>query len=587
MSKRLVILIALCGALYLIGNGRVPLWDRDEPRYAQASRQMLQSGDWVVPKLLDEPRINKPPLIYWLQAASMRTFQTIWPDAGLSIQKRMQRDAAAARFPSSLAMTLTLILIACAMMRMAGEERAFWTTLIFGTSGLVIMAAKMCLTDAVLLLFVTGSQLCLYAMWQNRASWPVVVVFAICTGLGLLTKGPVILGINGTTLAILAILALLDRWSNRQERAPGFEVISSHDKSSDSGPALDYSEREESRVVSLALGVLKAAVVVGIAAAIFLPWVILMHHRIPGGLEVTFRHDVLDRMTHPLEQHKGPPGYYLLFFLISFFPWSLLLPTTINAWQMRREPLIRFSFAAAVGPWLMFECIATKLPHYVLPCFPCLAILTGETVIRSIYGELNDWRRRGWLIAVGIWSIAVIAAGSAPWLAASKRFAFDPLPYTAMIAVTLASLIVAVIVFIQFSQRRIAFALIQMAAGMFILIALLFGLYLPRADFLHLSENVGSYLQSIGATEKGNLYIDYKEDSLPFYQGGTIRPQGKNTYLAVEPPEKWPRYLVITREIWEAAPDSARARLEILKTFRGWAYAAKGRVVEVLVVRKR
>jgi 4-amino-4-deoxy-L-arabinose transferase-like glycosyltransferase len=215
MSRRLIVTICLCGALYLVGNGRVSLWDRDEPRYAQASRQMLASGDWVVPKLLDEPRIKKPPLIYWCQAASMAVFQRIAPDTGLSIDQRMQRDAAAARLPSSIAIVLTLILIAGVLLRLVGEERAFWTVLIFGTSGLVVMSAKMCLTDAVLLLFVTGSQFCLYAMYRRRATWGIVIAFAISTGLGLLTKGPVVLGVNGMTFVILAILAFVDRWAAR------------------------------------------------------------------------------------------------------------------------------------------------------------------------------------------------------------------------------------------------------------------------------------------------------------------------------------------------------------------------------------
>src|SRR4051794_5816113 len=90
MSKRLVVTILLCGALYLLGNGRVSLWDRDEPRYAQASRQMLESGDWVVPKLLDEPRIKKPPLIYWCQATSMAAFRRAMPDAGRTPEERME-----------------------------------------------------------------------------------------------------------------------------------------------------------------------------------------------------------------------------------------------------------------------------------------------------------------------------------------------------------------------------------------------------------------------------------------------------------------------------------------------------------------
>src|SRR5256885_3355099 len=97
---------ALC--LYLLANGRVGLWDRDEPRYAQTSRQMLQSGDWVVPRLYDEPRTAKPPLIYWLQAACMSV---------------LGDTAFAARLPSAVAMVLTLVLFATATRAIAGPRR--------------------------------------------------------------------------------------------------------------------------------------------------------------------------------------------------------------------------------------------------------------------------------------------------------------------------------------------------------------------------------------------------------------------------------------------------------------------------------
>src|SRR4051812_43561148 len=97
-SVRNITLIIVCAAaLYLLGNGSVSLWDRDEPRYAQTSRQMLQSGDWVVPHYLDKVRTAKPVFIYWCQATSMRVFGD-QGDAGVF----------AARFPSAVAMTLVL-----------------------------------------------------------------------------------------------------------------------------------------------------------------------------------------------------------------------------------------------------------------------------------------------------------------------------------------------------------------------------------------------------------------------------------------------------------------------------------------------
>src|SRR3954466_15783387 len=120
MSLRLILVILCCAALYLVGNGRVALWDRDEPRYAQTSRQMLQSRDWIVPKFLDEPREKKPVFIYWCQATAMRVFGD---------------DAFAARLPSALSVTLTLALLATTLYRAVGPRRALLTTFIFATSG--------------------------------------------------------------------------------------------------------------------------------------------------------------------------------------------------------------------------------------------------------------------------------------------------------------------------------------------------------------------------------------------------------------------------------------------------------------------
>jgi 4-amino-4-deoxy-L-arabinose transferase-like glycosyltransferase len=557
----MIVTLLLCAALYLVGNARVSLWDRDEPRYAQASRQMLASGDWLVPMFLDDLRIKKPPLIYWCQATSMAIFHRVAPDGSLSIDQRMERDAAAARLPSSIAILLTLTLLAVVLKRIGGETFAFWSVLIFGTSGLVIMSAKMCLTDAVLLFFVTTSQLCLYAMYRRRASWGVVAAFGVSTGLGLLTKGPVVLGVNAMTLIVLGVLRFIDRRQSPERTAPA-------------GPVRW-------------LGVwFKVVLVLALVAAIVGPWVYMMQHRLSGKLADVVRHEVLERMIHPLEQHKGPPGYYLISIFATFLPWSLFLPMAIyRAWQDRRDPLVRFSFAAAVGPWLMFEVIQTKLPHYVLPCYPFLAILTARAFLGAAPAE---WRSRAWVIGAGVWSLALVGMELGPWVAASPKVGFENLPRTAMVLVTVATIFFAVLVFVLFLRRRIMAAAYSMAAGMFVLFFLHFTLYLPRAPVLHLSERVGVYLQSIGADTKGEVYmIDYKEDSLPFYQGGTIRSQSKNTFLAVTPPEKWPTYLVITREIWNQTPPEARAHLEILKSIRGWAYAAKGRIVEVLVVRKK
>src|SRR5829696_3243156 len=101
-AAKLALIIVAAAACYLVGIGRVHLFDRDEPRNAQAARQMLQSGDWVVPRLLDKVRTAKPPLTYWCQATAMKVFGD---------------NDFAARFPSSVAMTLTLTMLAIVVHR--------------------------------------------------------------------------------------------------------------------------------------------------------------------------------------------------------------------------------------------------------------------------------------------------------------------------------------------------------------------------------------------------------------------------------------------------------------------------------------
>src|SRR6185436_16236056 len=143
-TSRMSLLILVAGAVYLLGNDRVPLWDRDEPRNAQAARQMLTSGDWVVPRFLDKVRTAKPPFTAWCQASAMAV---------------LGQNSFAARLPSAVAMTLTLIVLAVVLGRYADRERAFWTVLILATSGIVIgWSARTSLTDSVLLLWMTIAQ---------------------------------------------------------------------------------------------------------------------------------------------------------------------------------------------------------------------------------------------------------------------------------------------------------------------------------------------------------------------------------------------------------------------------------------------
>src|SRR5687767_4026562 len=168
-AVRLTLLVLLCGIVYLVGNASIQLWDRDEPRNAQAARQMFQSGDWIVPRFLDQVRTAKPPFTYWCQVLSMHL---------------LGDTTFAARLHSVIAMTLMLAVLGVVLTRYVDAERALWTVLVLGTSGIVIAwSGRNCLTDAVLLLWVTIAQLCLFVILTRGASWGIVIALAVAIGL--------------------------------------------------------------------------------------------------------------------------------------------------------------------------------------------------------------------------------------------------------------------------------------------------------------------------------------------------------------------------------------------------------------------
>ena len=549
----LVLAIAGAFAIYLLGNARIPLLDRDEPRYAQTSRNMLQTGDWVVPVFLGQLRTAKPPLIYWCQASVMR----ILGDTPF-----------AARLPSASAMTLTLSILGIVIWKTVSARHALWTVVVLATSVLALTAAKMCITDSLLLLWITIAQLCVYALWRGRRSWSLVLILALATGLAGLTKGPVVLGVSGTTLLVLAALRYFD--SRRQTNLlPPPPTVDRHTW----GTAL-----------------FKILVATAIVFGIVLLWVVPLEQRSPGFIRTTILHDVVGRVKKPLEGPKGAPGFYLLTIWGTFLPWSLLLPAAaVSAWRQRHRPEIRFAIAAVLGPWVMFELVQTKLPHYLLPVFPALGFLVADMLLRNARGEVNLLTGRAFAIGAGIWAIAILLLGLAPWLAV--RF-FDNLPYLAMAIVNEVALLYSQLVFHQFRRQRFLPAAGVMGAGFPMLLACIYTLFVPRAWFLHLPEAIAAELRKAGATQVGQVVmIDYKEPSLGFYQGGTIR-EADDTILqqpATAPTAErtLPKFVVISQTAWSRQPDAVRSQYAQIAALRGWNYAGKGRIQTILILEHR
>jgi 4-amino-4-deoxy-L-arabinose transferase-like glycosyltransferase len=241
----------------------------------------------------------------------------------------------------------------------------------------------------------------------------------------------------------------------------------------------------------------------------------------------------------------------------------------------------------------MFEIVQTKLPHYILPTFPFLAFLTADMLVRAGRKLHHDISSKVFVKIVAIWSAIVIAAACVPW-ASLKIFRpyINDIAIASIVILTALAVVYAVAIYHAFRRARPLRAAAIMGSGMLLIVLVMYVGYFPNAAFLKTSQRVADVLHAAHATNP--IMIDYKEDSLPWSEGGTIRGQRDNEFLLHNPPESWPRFIVLTGEVWRKTPFETQRQFDVLDTIRGWDYSdhlpakpGPGRVVDVFVLRKK
>ena len=357
----LVALLAGLPALMLL-----PPLDRDESRYAQATSQMLETGDFVDIRFQDDPRWKKPVGIYWMQAVAVAVTSSV-----------ENRDIAPYRIPSILGAMLAAAACAWAGAAMFGQRAGFLAGAMLGASFLLSTEAGIAKTDAMLCGTVTLAMAGLARIYlASRAgevpARPHKLMFWLGLGLTILIKGPI--GLIVVAPAMLA-LSVWDRdisWLKRLGWGWGLPLV---------------------------------ALIVG-------PWAIAITIATDGGFWTeAIAGDLAPKIAGGDEGHGVPPGLYLLIVPLLFFPATLLLPAALSAgWHRRTEPAIRFLICWLVPAWLIFELTPTKLAHYTLPTFGALALLAAAALTRPV-GKASRYAGAGLTIAVG----ALLAVGSV-WL---------------------------------------------------------------------------------------------------------------------------------------------------------------------------
>jgi 4-amino-4-deoxy-L-arabinose transferase-like glycosyltransferase len=375
--KRLVLMAAALLCVHSAGNWILPLIDRDEPRFAEASREMEQRGDWLVPFFNGQPRYDKPPLIYWLQCASFRT---------------LGMHEFSARFPSVLCAVATALLVSIWGLRAISSEAGLRAGWIFGLSLQVAIHARAAVADMALILCMTVSA---WAGWEVIRGagvgcwrrWWIVLWFGLAGGF--LAKGPIAMVPLGMVVIGLWKGPWAPRWTAWLVGCAGWLIL----VGAWGVPALIATQGE---FASVGLG----------------------------------KH-VVARSILPLEGHgaKSWLGYvatlpmYFISVFASFFPWSIWLVAMVRSGRHSagEELLRRYLW---VGVWLVFGIFTlsrTKLPHYTLPAFPMLALLLAAWWERARSPE--TFRRT--VVWTGSALFAVTLGGSAlmrAWFPAETLF---------------------------------------------------------------------------------------------------------------------------------------------------------------------
>jgi len=344
-ARLCAVLVLLSLVCFLPGFSTLQPMDRDEPRYAQASKQMLETGDFVDIRFQDEARHKKPVGIYWMQSASVAIGQVLGvPEARTTIWLY--------RLPSLFGAIATVLLSYWAALAFFGRRGAFLVAALMATSVILMVEARLAKTDAMLAACSVAVMGGLARAYLSRGAGVLpkraLLIFWTGFALGVLIKGPLVLMFAGLAAAVLS-----------------------------------YQERSTRWLLTLRpwLGGLFTLLVV-------LPWFVAIAVKTGGAFySASVGHDMLGKVGTAQKYHWAPPGFYLLSFFATFWPGAILAAIAAPfAWLHRREEPVAFALAWIVPSWLVFEAVPTKLPHYTMPLFPAVAVLTVMAISRHFVG---------------------------------------------------------------------------------------------------------------------------------------------------------------------------------------------------------
>ncbi|EMH4918358.1 lipid IV(A) 4-amino-4-deoxy-L-arabinosyltransferase [Serratia marcescens] len=364
-----IVLAVFFALVYLIPlNGRL-LWQPDETRYAEISREMLQRGDWVVPHLLGLRYFEKPVAGYWFNNISQWLFG---------------ENNFAVRFGSVFSTGMTALLVfALAMLMWRNARRASLAALMFLSMVLVFSIGTYSVLDPMISLWLAAAMVSYYLTLKAtsvKGKLGAYALLGLACGMGFMTKGFLALAVP--VIAVIPIVI-------QQRRIKDLLCY---------GP-----------------------VAIVTATLLSLPWALAIAQREPDFWNYFFWVEHIQRFAEDNAQHKAPFWYYLPVLLAAVLPWLALLPgALLKGWRERvQRPELFFLLSWALMPLIFFSIAKGKLPTYILPCMAPLALLMTAyaedyaATLRARLFKANAWLN-GLFGLIGIVVLVVLSSGLLP-----------------------------------------------------------------------------------------------------------------------------------------------------------------------------
>jgi len=463
-------LLMLCAVALFVKLGAPALFDPDEGRNAEKAREILLLHDWITPHENFAVVLDKPIFYYWLVAASYRAF-------GIS--------ESSARLPSALAGLGCVALVFFFARRFFGFWEGLWSSLILVTSLEFYLLARIVIFDMTLTFFTTLSLFSFfYALREEksrrRTSW--LGLMYVSLGAATLVKGPI--GVVLPGMVALAYLLICRKLFLLRELGLHFGIP--------------------------------------LFVAIVAPWYYEVERLNPGYLRYFFWEENFIRYLTP--HFNRTEGWYYFFWVLAvgFLPWTLWIPKALReAWRGRRDDTMLFLLLWAVLPFIFFSFSSAKLPHYILPIFPPLALLTGISLERKITaGGVS----RAWPLLLSCFCLCLLIAGfifaaSSPHVfPRAAQFGFTKLPGPLRAIALLTVIVLAGVGLFAWSGRWKTQVTIFAGLSLALIFYMdLLGYILVGSSALRSTRDLATQVSSYIEPDTQVIIYDTSLESLPFY----------------------------------------------------------------------